>query len=35
MYPILPCDFLAGGVELICYAFTLVSAIFSYWFMIR
>ena len=35
MYPIVPCDFLSGGLELVCYSFTLVAAFFSYLFMIR
>ena len=35
MVPIVPCDFLTGSFELICYGFTLVAAVFSYLFMIR
>jgi hypothetical protein len=35
MYPMLPCDFLIGGWELLCYGFTLVAALVSYLFMIR
>lgn len=35
MYPIMPCDILSGGYELICYGFTVVAAIFSYLFLLR
>jgi hypothetical protein len=35
MYPIMPCDLAAGGLELLCYGFTLVAAFFSYLFMLR
>ena len=35
MYPIMPCDLMAGGLELICYGFTVVAAIFSYLFLLR
>ena len=35
MYPIMPCDLMAGGLELICYGLTLVAAVFSYLFMLR
>lgn len=35
MYQLLPCDVLTGGWELICYGFTLVTAIISYLFFMR
>ena len=35
MIPIVPCDFLSGSLELVCYACTLVAAFLSYLFMIR
>jgi len=35
MYPIMPCDLMAGGLELICYGFTVLAAIFSYLFLLR
>ena len=35
MVPFMPCDFLIGGYELICCAFTLAAAVLSYLFMLR
>jgi hypothetical protein len=35
MYPIMPCDLMAGGLELLCCGFTALAAVFSYLFMIR
>ena len=34
MYPIMP-ELMAGGLELICYGFTLIAAVFGYLFMLR
>jgi hypothetical protein len=30
MFPILPCDVLSGGLELVCYGFTILAAVFSF-----
>jgi hypothetical protein len=30
MFPVLPSDPLAGGLELVCYGFTVLAALFSY-----
>lgn len=35
MYPILPCEFVAGSLELVCYGFTVLAALVSYVLMLR
>jgi hypothetical protein len=30
MFPVLPNDLLAGGLELVCYGFTILAAVFSF-----
>jgi hypothetical protein len=35
MYPILPCELVAGGLELVCYGFTVLAALASYLLMLR
>ena len=35
MFPILPGELLAGGLELVCYGFTVLAALISYLLMMR
>lgn len=35
MLPILPCELVAGSLELVCYGFTVLAALASYIFMLR
>jgi len=35
MYPIFPGELLTGGLELVCYGFTVLAALASYLLMIR
>jgi hypothetical protein len=35
MNPILPGEFLAGSLELVCYGFTVLAAVVSYVFLLR
>jgi hypothetical protein len=30
MFPVLPCDLLTGGFELVCYGCTILAAVFSF-----
>jgi hypothetical protein len=35
MFPILPGELLTGGLELVCYGFTILAALVSYLLMLR
>jgi len=35
MFPILPGELLTGGLELVCYGFTILAALLSYLLMLR
>jgi hypothetical protein len=35
MFPILPSELISGGLELVCYGFTVLAALVSYLLMLR